>query len=88
MNLQKIINVKQILIAEQHGAKNISIFGSFARGEERPDSDVDFLVDMNSDRDLFDLMALQEELSNEIGVSVDVVTYWESLIFIETSNVL
>ena len=76
MNLQNIIRIKDKikLIAEQHGAKNIGVFGSVVRGQEHQGSDVDFLVDMDSDRDLFDLMDLQEELSNEIGVSVDVVT--------------
>ena len=47
---------KEILkIAAKHGARNIRIFGSVARGEARADSDVDFLVDMEPGRTLFDM---------------------------------
>ncbi len=76
MNLQQIIQSKKqlLLIASRYGASNMSIFGSIARGEEGPDSDVDFLVDMDDNRDLLDLIGLQEELSKEIGLPVDVVT--------------
>jgi len=45
-------------IAQKHGAGNIRVFGSISRGEEGPDSDIDFLVDFEEDRSLFDLVGL------------------------------
>ena len=50
------------------------VFGSVARGEDSADSDVDFLVDMDSDRSLFEVGGLLFELQNLLGRKVDVVT--------------
>jgi predicted nucleotidyltransferase len=61
-------------IAAQHGAKRVRVFGSVARGEARPDSDVDFLVDLEPGRSLFDLGGLLMELQDLLGRKVDVVT--------------
>ena len=60
-------------IAASHGAHNVRIFGSVARGEEGPDSDVDFLVDMTSGRTLLDLAHLFLDLEDLLGCKVDVV---------------
>jgi predicted nucleotidyltransferase len=66
---------KEILkIAAKHGARNVRIFGSVARGEARPDSDVDFLVDMEPGRTLFDMGGLLMDLRDLLGLQVDVVT--------------
>jgi hypothetical protein len=66
---------KDILkIAAKHGARNIRIFGSVARGEARLDSDVDFLVDMEPGRTLFDMGGLLMDLRDLLGLEVDVVT--------------
>ena len=66
---------EQILtIAEKHGAFNVRIFGSVARGEARPDSDIDFLVELEPGRSLFDLGGLLYEIRSLLGVEVDVVT--------------
>lgn len=66
---------QQILaIAEKYGARNVRIFGSVARGEARPDSDIDFLVELEQGRSLFDLGGLLYELQALLGVEVDVVT--------------
>jgi len=49
MNIAEILNAKKgeiLRISAKHGARNVRVFGSVARGEARPDSDVDFLVDM------------------------------------------
>lgn len=65
----------QILrIASTHGARNLRVFGSFARGEERPDSDVDLIVEMESGRSLLDLVALGQELEELLHRRVDVLT--------------
>ena len=61
-------------IASQHGASNVRIFGSVARGETRPDSDVDFLVELEPDRSLLDHVALIQDLSDLLGRQVDVAT--------------
>jgi predicted nucleotidyltransferase len=66
---------KEILkIAAKHGARNIRIFGSVARRETRSDSDVDFLVDMEPGRTLFDMGGLLMDLRDLLGLQVDVVT--------------
>ncbi len=61
-------------IASKHGARNVRIFGSLARGEAREDSDIDFLVDMEPGRSLFDLGGLLMDLQNLLAQKVDVVT--------------
>lgn len=61
-------------IAARHGARNLRVFGSVARGDTRPDSDVDILVDMELGRSLFDLGGLLYDLQALLGVDVDVVT--------------
>ncbi len=61
-------------IAQKHGADNIRVFGSISRGEEGPDSDIDFLVDFEADRSLFDLVGLKLELEELLGYKVDLVT--------------
>jgi uncharacterized protein len=61
-------------IAAKHGAYNIRVFGSVVRGEDLPESDVDFLVDLESDRSLFDIGGLLIELKNYLKRDVDVVT--------------
>ncbi|MGA2295372.1 MAG: helix-turn-helix domain-containing protein [Acidimicrobiales bacterium] len=58
--------------AARHGASNVRVFGSTARGEDQPDSDVDFVVDFDRSKGLFTLEALRRELSEILGVSVDV----------------
>jgi len=59
--------------AERHGCRNVRVFGSVATGENRPDSDIDFLVDLDQDRGLLDLGGLLWDLHDLLGVEVDVV---------------
>ena len=61
-------------IAAKHGARNIRVFGSAARGEDRADSDLDLLVEMESGRSLLDLVALGQELEDLLQRKVDVLT--------------
>ena len=61
-------------IAAKHGARNVRVFGSVARGDARPDSDVDFLVDMEPGRTLLDLGGLLMDPRDLLGREVDVVT--------------
>jgi predicted nucleotidyltransferase len=61
-------------IAARHGAYNIRLVGSASRGEDRPDSDVDLLVEMESGRSLIDLVALGQDLEDVLHRKVDVLT--------------
>jgi len=60
-------------LAERHGCRNVRIFGSVATGENRPDSDVDILVDLDNGRGLLDLGGLLSDLRDLLGVDVDLV---------------
>jgi uncharacterized protein len=62
-----------LTIASRHGASNLRLFGSAGRGDERPDSDVDLLVDMAEDRGFSDYLALVEELEALLARPVDLV---------------
>ncbi|MBN1444195.1 MAG: nucleotidyltransferase family protein [Planctomycetes bacterium] len=61
-------------LCAKYGARNPRLFGSVARGDADARSDVDFLVDMEPGRSLFDLGGLQYELERLLGRGVDVVT--------------
>jgi predicted nucleotidyltransferase len=60
-------------IAEKHGARNVRVFGSVARGEARPDSDVDFVVELEAGRNMLDLSGLILDLQDALGRDVNVV---------------
>jgi predicted nucleotidyltransferase/DNA-binding XRE family transcriptional regulator len=60
-------------VAHRHGASNVRVFGSVARGEDRADSDIDLLVDLDvRGRGLLPLGAIADELSQLLGETVDV----------------
>jgi len=61
-------------IAAAHDATNVRVFGSVARNEARPESDIDLLVDMEPGRSLFDLGGLLMDLQDLLNCNVDVVT--------------
>ena len=56
-----------------HHVRRIGVFGSVARGDARPDSDVDYLVEFTDEGDLFDLVAVKRILQQSLGCAVDVV---------------
>lgn len=77
MNHADLIKSKRqeiLRIAAQHGARNVRVFGSTVRGETLPDSDVDFLVELERGRSLFDHAALLLDLKEMLGCEVDVVS--------------
>ncbi len=61
-------------IAEEHGATRVRIFGSFARGTARPDSDLDLLIDIEPGRSLLHIVAIKQDLEDLLGREVHVVT--------------
>ncbi len=61
-------------LAMRRGMKNVRVFGSVARGDDRPDSDVDFLVDVEPGRSLLDLAGWVIDLEETLHTKVDVVT--------------
>jgi len=63
-----------IHLAAVHGAKNIRVFGSVARGESSPTSDLDLLVDWEAGRTLLDHVALVQDLEELLGTKVHVGT--------------
>ena len=60
-------------LAARHGARNVRVFGSVARGEDTSRSDIDLLVDLDDGVGLVALAALERELAEVLGATVDVV---------------
>lgn len=63
-----------IAILRRRGVAHAGIFGSFARGEQRPDSDLDLLVEFEGRSSLLDMAGLKLDLQDLLGRGVDVVT--------------
>ena len=61
-------------LAALHGAANVRVFGSVARGDDSDDSDIDLLVHMEDGRSLFDLVRFWTGVSTLLGRKVDVVS--------------
>ena len=61
-------------LARRHGARNLRVFGSFARGDAGPESDLDLLVDIEPGRSLLDMGELLMDLQDLLGRRVDLVT--------------
>jgi predicted nucleotidyltransferase len=77
MKLTELLRLKKKeieQIARQHGARNLRVFGSVARGEAAEGSDLDLLVEMEPGRNLLDLVAIKQDLEDLLGCKVDVVT--------------
>ena len=77
MNLGPLLRKEReniLKIAKAHGAINIKIFGSCARGDEQPGSDPDLLVEFEPGRSLLDIIAIKHDIEDMIKLRVDVVT--------------
>lgn len=61
-------------LATRHGAEDVRVFGSLARGKGNEDSDLDLLVNLGEGRSLLDLVGLKQDLEDLLHRSVDVVT--------------
>jgi len=68
------ISEKARPVFEKYGVKRARIFGSYARGDAKPDSDIDILITTPPAMSLFSYMDFKEQLEEELGRSVDVVS--------------
>ena len=77
MRSEKIEEIRNRVypILKRYGVARASIFGSYARGEETPESDIDILIEFSADKSLLDLAGLKIELEEALGSEVDVLTY-------------
>lgn len=77
MGIEDVIKDKRgeiFRLAARYGARNLRIFGSVARGEAGPGSDLDLLIDLETGRSLLDHVALAQDLEDLLGRRVDIVT--------------
>ena len=65
---------KLVEILKKHGVKNIKIFGSYARGEAKPESDLDVLVEFYERKSLLEIVGIEQELEDKLGMKVDLLT--------------
>jgi predicted nucleotidyltransferase len=73
MNRIRIIDEIARVLKEQ-GATKVGIFGSYARKEERPESDIDVMVEFSERKSLLELVRIERELSETLGIKVDLLT--------------
>lgn len=71
---QNEININIINYLKPYNPERIGIFGSFARREQTPESDIDILVKFRKTISLLDLARIQRELSQILGREIDLVT--------------
>jgi hypothetical protein len=69
-------DVREIILSvlKPHGVDRVSVFGSFARGEAGPGSDIDILVRFKDTKSLFELVRIQDELEQALHRKVDLLT--------------
>jgi len=70
---KKLKNIQPEL-HEKYGVSKIGVFGSFSRGNEVRDSDIDILVEFDKDIDIFEFIALKDFLSEFLSRKIDLVT--------------
>ena len=71
----EILKEKICPILDKWGVKKASIFGSYVRGEAEKDSDVDILIELDDDANLFDFIELKLEIEDALGKKVDLVEF-------------
>jgi hypothetical protein len=65
---------KIALALKNQGANRIAVFGSYIRGENKPQSDIDVMVEFSERKSLLEIVRIQRELSDMIGIKVDLLT--------------
>ena len=71
--IKAVLREHKAALREKYNVDEIGVFGSFLRGEQRKNSDVDILVDFSESIDLFSYVQLRDYLSTVLGVKVDLV---------------
>jgi len=71
--LLKALRQQVPLLAERHGVETLEVFGSYIRAEQKADSDLDILVTFREEPSLLTFIAIENYLSDELGVKVDLV---------------
>lgn len=74
MHVQKLNAIIEPVLKEE-GVTKAALFGSFARGEQKAESDIDILVQLPTGKSLLDLIRLENKLKEKLGRDVDVITY-------------
>jgi uncharacterized protein len=72
--IKEILKKQKPFLMEKYGVKEIGIFGSYAKGEQKDKSDLDILVEFGRSIGFFEFLELEEYLANTIGVKVELVT--------------
>ena len=74
VQIQEILQAQKPYLTEKYGVTEIGIFGSYVRGQNRPDSDLDILIDLKRPPyiGLMGLVELENHLSDALGVKVDI----------------
>ena len=65
---------KLLQMLKTYGAKKVVLFGSYARGEENPESDIDVIVEFSESKSLLELVRIEREISEALGIKVDLLT--------------
>lgn len=73
MNRQEIFE-KIVIYLKDRGAKKVSVFGSYVKGKEKAGSDIDIVVDFSDKKSLLDIVGMEQELSEMLGIKVDLLT--------------
>ncbi len=74
LEIEEILKKNKNSLRERFKVKDLGIFGSYVRGEQKKRSDIDILVELNEVIDLFDYVELEEFLKKLIGIKVDLVS--------------
>ncbi len=61
-------------LLKSHGVRKVAVFGSYVRGEEKSESDIDIIVEFSERKSLLQLVRIERELSEELGIKVDLLT--------------
>ncbi len=72
--MEKLDIARLIEVCRNHDARRVALFGSFVRGEEGPDSDIDLIVEFLHPKGLLALVRLERELTEALGRKVDLLT--------------
>src|SRR4051794_5460832 len=93
MSIDEVRSRRQEILsmAARHGASNVRVFGSVLHGDDRPDSDIDLLVEVDPGRSLLDIIGLEQDLGQLLGRRVEVLTvglspYLEQRILAEAAS--